>query len=72
MPYFIYNIFPDKKLELLDEYAKYRDARDNVRERRKEQTENDTQTVRLVHARHQQEAERLLTTKREARPTGED
>jgi len=72
MAYFVYNIFPNKKLELLDEYASYREARDNVRERRKELEENAEHTVRLVHAKNTAEAERLLTAKREARPTGEE
>jgi len=72
MPYYVYNIFPNKKLELLDEYATYREARDNVRDRRKQLDENAEHTVRLVHAKHTTEAERLLLTKREARPTGEE
>ena len=72
MPYFVYTIFPDKKLELLDEFSKYRDARDDVRARRKELPADADYTVRLVHAKHQSEAERLLTTEREARPMGEE
>ena len=72
MAYFVYNIFPNKKLELLDEYDTYREARDNVRDRRKQLDKNAEHTVRLVHAKHTDEAERLLTTKREARPAGEE
>lgn len=72
MAYFVYNIFPDKKPELLDEYASYREARDNVRERRKQLDDNAEHTVRLVHANNNAEAERLLNTKREARPAGEE
>jgi len=72
MPYFVYKIAPDKKLELLDEYPGYREARDNVRDRRKELDENTEHTVRLIHAKHTEEAERLLTDKREPRPMGEE
>ncbi len=72
MPYFVYTVFPNKKLELLDEFAKYRDARDDVRTRRKELPADADYTVRLVHAKHQTEAERLLTTEREPRPMGEE
>ena len=70
MAYFVYNIFPNKKLELLDEYPTYREARDNVRDRRKLQDENAEHTVRLVHAKNPAEAERLLNAKREPRPAG--
>ena len=72
MPYFVYNIHPDKRLELLIQYPTYKEARDNVRERRKEMNEDTDHTVRLVHARHEQEAERLLAAKREPRPSGEE
>jgi len=72
MPYFVYNIHPDKQLELLIQYPSYKEARDDVRARRKDMSEDAEHTVRLVHARHEQEAERLLTTKREPRPSGEE
>ncbi len=72
MPYFVYTIFPNKKLELLDEFSTYREARDDVRARRKELPADVDYTVRLVHAKHPSEAERLLTAEREPRPMGED
>lgn len=72
MPYFVYNVYPDKKLELIETFGKYREARDHARELRKQLTENDTHTVKLIHAKHETEAERLLTTEREARPIGEE
>lgn len=72
MPYFVYNVFPNKKLEYLEEFPKYKEARDNVRSRRKELADDVDFTVRLVHANHQTEAERLLTAEREPRPMGEE
>ena len=72
MPYFVYNVFPNKKLEYLEEFPKYKEARDNVRSRRKELADDVDFTVRLVHAKHQSEAERLLTAEREPRPMGEE
>ena len=72
MPYFVYNIHPGKQLELLEQFSTYKEARDNVRARRKELSEDDEHTVRLVHARHEEEAQRLLTAKREPRPAGEE
>jgi hypothetical protein len=72
MPYFIYNVYPDKKLELIESFGKYRDARDQARELRAKIAEGDTYTVKLIHAKHEKEAERLLTTEREARPIGEE
>jgi hypothetical protein len=72
MPYFVYNIFPQRRLEYIEEFSGYRDARDRVRELRKTVPEDADYTVRLVHAKHKSEAERLLTTEREARPAGEE
>ena len=72
MPYFVYRVFPNRHVEYIDEFAKYREARDYVREQRNQLAEDADHTVRLVHAKHTSEAERLLTTEREARPAGEE
>ncbi len=72
MPYFVYTVFPNKKLELLDQFPTYREARDDVRTRRKQLPDDVDYTVRLVHAKHESEAKRLLTAEREPRPMGED
>ena len=72
MAYFVYKVFPNKKLELIDSFEKYRDARDHARELRKTITEDTDYGIKLVHAKHKTEAERLLMTEREARPIGEE
>ena len=72
MPYFIYKIYPNRIVDFVESCEKYPDAKKKTKSLREELTADDTFTYRLVHARHEREAERLLTTKREARPTGEE
>ena len=75
MPYFVYKITGARTLEHLDTFPKYRDARLRVRALRAEAAETGDgggATYRMVFARHAEEAERLLTQKREPRPLGED
>lgn len=72
MAYFVYKMFPNRKLELINSFEKYREARDHAREMRKAIADEDTYVIKLIHAKHQTEAERLLTTEREARPAGEE
>lgn len=75
MPYFVYKITQPMKLEHLDTFEQYREARALVRERRREAAEQgETKGVdyRLIFARQQSEAERLLSTPRDERVIGED
>jgi len=72
MPYYVYRISEGNKLQRLDQYAKYREARDRVREIRAGQEKDDGAFVRLIHASSEIEAERLLLTPREAPVEGDD
>lgn len=72
MAYFIYKIFAPKRLEYIDEFEAYRDARAFARGLRKELTSEDECTVRMIFAPGREQAERLLREIREARPLGED
>ena len=72
MAYYVYRIFPPKRLEYLDEFEVYRDAKIFARARRKELTAEDDWTVRMVFAPSKEQAERLLKEAREARPLGEE
>jgi hypothetical protein len=72
MPYFIYNIHPNKRLELVEDYPKYRDARNAAREMRSKLNEEDDYIVKVIHAKHPEEAERVLKQERKPRPLGED
>ena len=72
MPYFVYKVFSNRTLEPVDAHEKYRDAKVRARELRAESKDDDDFTFRLIYARNETEAERLLTQKREPRPLGED
>lgn len=74
MPYFVYNIVehPEsgtKKLTYLETYPDYRTAREHVREERDRLIEaEDKETLcRLVHAKNDVEAAKLLTAPRDDR-----
>jgi len=72
MPYFVYRISPPLTLTYMDTKEHYRDARELVRERRKNQAAGDSDDYRMVFAKSQGEAERLLATPRDERVIGED
>jgi hypothetical protein len=71
MPYFVYNIQEKpKKLEHLETFAKYREAKEFVRAKRAES--GDIESIRMIFARNDVEAEKLLKAPREERVIGED
>ena len=72
MAYYVYKIFAPKRLEYVDEFEAYRDAKTFARTKRKELPQGDDCTVRMVFAPSREHAERLLKEVREARPLGED
>ncbi|WP_296700180.1 hypothetical protein [Thiocapsa sp. UBA6158] len=72
MPYFVYKILPPLQLEYVDTIERYQDARALVRRRREEEATGSDIQYRLVFARQQGEAEKLLSTPRDNRVIGED
>jgi hypothetical protein len=70
MPYFIYKITEPKKLEYVGENTAYKEARNQVRELRAQA--NGEYEAKMIFAKSQVEAERLLTEEREAPPIGDD
>lgn len=70
MPYFVYKIKEPRSLEHLETFAKYREARSYVRELR--QSENNVEGIRMIFAKNEIEAEKLLLAPREERVIGED
>jgi hypothetical protein len=72
MAYFVYDIHPPKRLEFVDEFDAYREAKLFTRARRQKLTPEDAFTVRMIFAPSREQAERLLREVREARPLGED
>ncbi|MDM8545531.1 hypothetical protein [Candidatus Venteria ishoeyi] len=72
MPYFLYKVFPDKKLEKITDFEKFQDAKKQARDLRTSMTEADNYTVKVMFAKNEMEAELLLKETREPRPRGDD
>lgn len=72
MPYFIYEIVPPRRLELVDSFDGYREARTRARAMRAALGTDADRTVRVIYAHNPEEATRLLTEVREPRPLGEE
>jgi hypothetical protein len=72
MPYYVYKIHPPRRLEYVDAFDAYREARTFTRTKRKELGSEDGCTFRMIFAPGKEQAERLLKEVREARPLGED
>jgi len=72
MPYFIYEIFPPRHLELVESFAAYREARTRARALRATLGADAAQTIRVIYAQSTEQATRLLTEIREPRPLGEE
>lgn len=72
MPYFVYRIQEGRKLDHLETYTSYQEAREKVRAMRTEEGVESVNSIRMIFARNETEAEKLLSTPREARVIGED
>ena len=72
MPYYVYEIYPPRRLELVDSFEAYREARTRARDLRAALGADAEQTVRVIFAQSTEEASRLLTEVREPRPLGEE
>ena len=73
MPYYLYRIALDKKLNYCDQaFDTYKEAKQCARQMRSEQTETDKDTIKVIFAKDQDEAEDLLLTPGKPRPKGED
>jgi hypothetical protein len=71
MPYFVYDVTESpSKLIHLETFAKYREAKEFVRSKRAES--GQVENIRMIFARNDVEAEKLLKTPREERVIGED
>ena len=69
MPYFVYRISPPRQLEHLTTLERYQDARELVRGHRAQTSRDSGIEYRLIFARQQAEAEKLLSTPRSVRPS---
>ena len=78
MPYFVYYVDQPsesnkKSLEHLETFDNYKAARSLAREQRARlKTETSERDCRLIFAKNQTEAEKLLSAPREERVVGED
>jgi hypothetical protein len=77
MPYFVYYVttLPEsgaKSLEHIETFTKFKEARMLAREKRAELDVAAGKDCRLIFAKNQTEAEKLLSAPREERVVGED
>ena len=72
MPYFVYRIYSQQRLEPVDCFDAYRPAKQAVRAMREAALEPGNPTIRMIFANNPAHAERLLTEKREPRALGEE
>ncbi len=71
MPYFVYRIEPDNKLEYIASFENYRDAKVKVNELRKEERAESDVICRMIHAANKSNAEKLLLAPRDERIIGD-
>ncbi len=71
MPYFVYRIEPENKLNYIDNYEKYRDAKLKVNELRKGESADSEVICRMIHAANRSNAEKLLLVPRDDRIIGD-
>ena len=72
MPYFVYRISPERKLTLIETFAKFREAKDLARSLRAQQATDDLNMVRMIFAEDPKKAQLQLTDLRTARAEGDD
>ena len=77
MPYFVYYVTVNpanntKSLEFIDTRDNYKEARTLAREIRSEMEPNPNRECRMIFAKNDVEAEKLLSAPREERVIGED
>ena len=64
MPYFVYEVSPERKLNYVEVFDDYRSAKMLCRDRRKAGEVEKGHELRMVYAQNQKEAEGLLKQKR--------
>lgn len=61
MPYFVFRISADRKLTLVNVFAKYQEAKESCRALRQAQGADATDGIRMSFAANEHDAKRLLT-----------
>ncbi len=71
MPFFVYRIMPENKLEYIETFEKYRDAKVKLNTLRKAEPVGSDSVCRMIHAASRDNAERLLLAPRDERIIGD-
>ena len=71
MPFFVYRIAQENKLEYIETFEKYRDAKVRLNKLRKAEQEGSEIICRMIHATNRSNAERLLLAPRDERIIGD-
>jgi len=71
MPFFVYRITEETKLEHVETFEKYREAKLKVNEMRKTEPEDSEVVWRMIHATNKSNAEKLILTPRDERIIGD-
>ena len=72
MPYFLYRISPERKLTLIETYAKFQEAKNEARRLRAEKPADNHDTIRMIFAESPRKAQLLLTDPRNPKTDGDD
>jgi hypothetical protein len=72
MPYFVFKVFPNKKLEAITHFETFKHARVHVRELRTQMGTHADYAIKIMFAKNELEAQMLLKEEREYRPLGDD
>lgn len=72
MPYFVFRVDNHREYHCLGNFDTYREARDNVRARRRGQESTTIVDYRMIFAQSEVEGESLLRTRRERTPSEDD
>jgi hypothetical protein len=72
VPYFVYKIYPNKKLVPVQPCASFREAKDLARSIRASVAPDERFTAKVIFAKSPEEAEKLLVQEREYIPREDD
>ncbi|MBI3546905.1 MAG: hypothetical protein HY081_10035 [Gammaproteobacteria bacterium] len=63
MPYFVFRVLPEKKLQLVNSFAKYPEAKELCRQLRIAESPTDPTRFRISFAEDETKAKRLISDK---------
>lgn len=70
MPYFLYKFYPNRRLEPIETFDKYQDAKKTAHSLRAELPADADYIVKMIFAQTPDDAKRMLLEVREAPPSG--